>query len=144
MPKRFTLLICIPCFSWLLQNRTICKITKTIFHPFPHLLSVQMIQCVYVVFCRPRQSRLGRILTWCGSLKRKCLHFDEIFITGCTESCQNDNFQCSQWWKFRQNDDIFVSVIWRWGVGHQCFYCNSLITNQNTHHLLHHPLHGDI
>ena len=44
------------------------------------------------------------------TLKRKCLHFDEIFITGCTESCQNDNFQCSQWWKFRQNDDIFVSV----------------------------------
>ena len=25
--------------------------------------------------------------------------------------CQNDNFQCSQWLKFRQNDDIFVSVI---------------------------------
>ena len=45
------------------------------------------------------------------SLKRKCLHFDEIFITGCTESCQNDNFQCSQWWKFHQNDDIFVSVM---------------------------------
>ena len=40
------------------------------------------------------------------TLKRKCLHFDEIFITGCTESCQNDNFQCSQWWKFRQNDDF--------------------------------------
>ena len=34
----------------------------------------------------------------------------EIFITGCTGSCQNDNFQCSQWLKFRQNDDIFVSV----------------------------------
>ena len=30
------------------------------------------------------------------TLKRKCLHFDEIFITGCTESCQNDNFRCSQ------------------------------------------------
>ena len=45
-----------------------------------------------------------------GTLKRKCLHFDEIFITGCTGSCQNDNFQCSQWLKFRQNDDIFVSV----------------------------------
>ena len=44
------------------------------------------------------------------TLKRKCPHFDEIFITGCTESCQNDNLQCSQWWKFRQNDDIFVSV----------------------------------
>ena len=46
------------------------------------------------------------------SLKRKCLHFDEIFITGCTGSCQNDNFQCSQWLKFRQIDDIFVSVIY--------------------------------
>ena len=23
---------------------------------------------------------------------------------------QIDNFQCSQWWKFHQNDDIFVSV----------------------------------
>ena len=43
------------------------------------------------------------------TLKRKCCYFDEIFITGCIESCQNDNFQCSQWWKFRQND-IFVSV----------------------------------
>ena len=32
--------------------------------------------------------------------KRKC-HFDEIFITGCTGICQNDKFQCSQWWKFR-------------------------------------------
>ena len=51
-----------------------------------------------------------------STLKRKCLHFDEIFITGCTESCQNDNFQCSQWWKFHQNDDIFVSVytVFQW------------------------------
>ena len=48
---------------------------------------------------------------WLHSLKRKCLHFDEIFITGCTESCQNDNFRCSQWWNFHQNDDIFVSVL---------------------------------
>ena len=42
-------------------------------------------------------------------LARKCNHFDEIFITGSTESCQNDNFQCCQWWKFYQND-ISVSV----------------------------------
>ena len=40
------------------------------------------------------------------SLKRKCCHFDEILITDCTESCHFDNFRCSQWWKFRQNDDI--------------------------------------
>ena len=33
-----------------------------------------------------------------------------MFITGCTGSCQNDNIQCSQWWKFRQNDHICVSV----------------------------------
>ena len=43
-------------------------------------------------------------------LKRKCCHFDEILITDCTESCHFDNFRCSQWWKFRQNDDISVSV----------------------------------
>ena len=43
-------------------------------------------------------------------LKRKCCHFDEIFITGCTGSCQNDNFQCSQWWKFHQDNNISVSV----------------------------------
>ena len=46
-----------------------------------------------------------------GSLKRKCHHFDESFITGCTESCHFDNFRCSQWWRFHQNDDIFVSVL---------------------------------
>ena len=42
---------------------------------------------------------------------RKCHHFDEIFVTGCTESCHFDNFRCSQWWKFHQNDDIFGNVI---------------------------------
>ena len=45
------------------------------------------------------------------SLKRKCRHFDEILITGCTGSCHFDNFQCSQWWKFHQNEDISVSVM---------------------------------
>ena len=44
------------------------------------------------------------------TLKQKCSHFDEIFVTDCTESCQNDNFRCSQWRKFHQNDDIYVSV----------------------------------
>ena len=33
------------------------------------------------------------------TLKWKCCHFDEIFITGCNGSCQKDNFWCSQWWK---------------------------------------------
>ena len=45
-----------------------------------------------------------------ATLKRKCRHFDEILITGCTGSCHFDNFQCSQWWKFHQNEDISVSV----------------------------------
>ena len=45
--------------------------------------------------------------------------FDEILITDCTESCHFDNFRCSQWWRFRQNDDISVSVsfITHWHVG---------------------------
>ena len=49
------------------------------------------------------------------TLKRKCRHFDEILITGCTGSCHFDNFKCSQWWKFHQNEDISVSVyLIRW------------------------------
>ena len=47
-----------------------------------------------------------------SALKRKCRHFDKIFVTGCTERCQNDNVQCSQWRKCHQNDNIFVSVWW--------------------------------
>ena len=48
---------------------------------------------------------------WWDTLMRKC-QFDEIFITGCTGSCHFDNFQCNQWWKFRQNEDNLVSVYW--------------------------------
>ena len=45
-----------------------------------------------------------------STLNHKYRHFDEIFVTGCTGSCHFDNFQCSQWWKFHQNEDISVSV----------------------------------
>ena len=44
------------------------------------------------------------------TLKPKCCHFDELFVTGCAGSCHFDNFQCSQWRKFRQNNDISVSA----------------------------------
>ena len=44
-------------------------------------------------------------------LIQKCRHFDEIFITGYTGSCLFDNFQCNQWWKLHQNEDIIVSVM---------------------------------
>ena len=65
------------------------------------------------------------------TLKRKCLHFDEIFIIGCTKSCQNDNFRCSQWWKFHQNDDIFVSVQLPFPTAHMSIYENqSVIAKQ--------------
>ena len=45
-------------------------------------------------------------------------NFDEISITGCTGSCQIDNFQCSQWWKFHQND-ISISVHQWWKSWHE-------------------------
>ena len=57
------------------------------------------------------------------TLKHKCRHFDEIFITGCTESCQNDNFRCSQWLKFHQNDNISVSVYFK---GYTVYFCCNL------------------
>ena len=50
-----------------------------------------------------------RINLWTWTLERECRHFDEIFVTGCTESCQNDNLRCNQGRKFHQNN-IFVSV----------------------------------
>ena len=34
---------------------------------------------------------------------------EEISTNGHTRTCQIGNFQCSQWWKFHQNDDISVS-----------------------------------
>ena len=42
--------------------------------------------------------------------KWKCRHFDEIYVIGSAESCQNDNFRCSNWRQFHRNGDIFVSV----------------------------------
>ena len=44
------------------------------------------------------------------TLKLKYCHFDEIVINGCTGSCHFDNFRCSQWRQFRQNDDAFISM----------------------------------
>ena len=61
------------------------------------------------------------------SLKWKCCHFDEIFITVCTGSCQTDNFQCSQWWKFHQNDDISMSVQDSWCSMLAILFCFVLI-----------------
>ena len=50
------------------------------------------------------------------ALKRRCRHFDDIFVKSCTESFQNDNLQCSHWRKCHQNDNISVSlwifIIW--------------------------------
>ena len=45
------------------------------------------------------------------SVKRKRRHFDNIFVTCCTESCQNDNFECNQWRKCRQNDNFRFSDV---------------------------------
>ena len=47
-------------------------------------------------------------ISW--TLKRQCCHFDEIFVSGCTRGFHFDKFVCSQLWKFRQNDHIFVFV----------------------------------
>ena len=72
------------------------------------------------------------------SQKWKCHNGDENFVTDCTNSCQNDNFQCSQWckfhvifitactrscqsgnfqcrqkWKFYHNEDISISLFFQ-------------------------------
>ena len=45
-----------------------------------------------------------------GCFDMRCHHFDEIFAIDCPGSYQNDNFQCCQWRKFHQNENIYVSV----------------------------------
>ena len=45
------------------------------------------------------------------SLKWTCCHFDDIFLAGCIGSCHSDNFQCSQWEKCHENDDISALVL---------------------------------
>ena len=44
------------------------------------------------------------------ALKWKWHHLTNFFVAGCTGSCQNDYFQCSQWWLFHPNDNNFVSI----------------------------------
>ena len=56
--------------------------------------------------CQDNMSCLVQV----GIRKRKCHHFDYIFITGCTGNYHFYNFQCSQWLRLYQNEDISVSV----------------------------------
>ena len=70
--------------------------------------TVITIDLIYHPWWRHQMESFSALLAL--TLKHKCRHFDEIFITGCTESCQNDNFRCSQWLKFHQNDNISFSV----------------------------------
>ena len=45
-----------------------------------------------------------------SSMKTKGRHIDNLFVTGCTWGCPNDNFGCSQWRECCQYDDLLVSV----------------------------------
>ena len=57
-------------------------------------------------------------LTWISC------HFREIFATDYGEDCHLENFQCNQWWKFRQ----YASLPWMvnkspgWSNGHSISY----------------------
>ena len=84
---------------------------------FPCCDVIMMDKCVAAL---PLQKTSMNGFYFSHSLKRKCRHFDEIFVTGGTESCHFDNFRCSQWWKFHRNDDISVSVLRPGGVFQKC------------------------
>ena len=70
--------------------------------------------CKWLIY----QHNSGCVIGSGQSLEQQCLHFEEIFVISCTRSCQNDNFRCSQWRRFHQNDPISVSVI-VWLSGNQ-------------------------
>ena len=69
------------------------------------------------------------------SLKRKCRHFDEILITGCTGSCHFDNFQCSHWLKVHHGDSL-VSVILKRGLGVDTLHWRHMINGISNHRQL--------
>ena len=54
-------------------------------------------RCIMHMFCTLLFSFVG---LW--SLEQKSFYYDEIL---------QDNFKCSQWWKFHQNHDIFISML---------------------------------
>ena len=68
---------------------------------YPILKWIMQLQAYFVL------SKMSTMVRIAGTPSLTSCRFGDIFITGCT-SCQNDKFQCHQWWKFRQNY-IFVS-----------------------------------
>ena len=67
----------------------------------------------------------GTCSTW------NCCYFDQIFFTGCPGSCQNDNFRCSQWWKFYQDDRHFhlreCTILCYWAKLHFLPDCYNMV-----------------
>ena len=79
-----------------------------------------LLQLVYLIYVLAFSCQLNysfyyiamtiKIKTTTATLKLKCRHIDDILIIVCTASCHFQNFHCSQWLKFHQNVNIFVSV----------------------------------
>ena len=59
-----------------------------------------------------KNTKARNLCVFLGTLKRKCRNVDNIFITCCTGSCQNDKVWCNQWPTFSQ----FMCSTW-----HLCF-----------------------
>ena len=95
--------------EWSISLLSIVTYTRGLTKIFPDEKRYLFVHQFRIDSYHAEHSQLWRSWKNPNALKRKCLHFDEIFITGCTGSCRNYNFQCSQWLKFRQSD-IFVSV----------------------------------
>ena len=79
---------------------------------FGFFFKLQWLPCVWIenIFTRDI-SNISQIMgtfnvIWYTETEIR-LHFGEILITGCAESCKNDNFQCSQWWNFGKMTFLF-------------------------------------
>ena len=93
--------------------RSVCYVWGSVDHPASHV----KLQMSWAPSGQDTWSRRGvftqqphgisyKLQLWCNtllfSLKRISCYIDGIVITGCTGSCHDDNFGCSQWWQFRQ------------------------------------------
>ena len=90
-----------------------------------------------MIFWRPIKITWLSVNSYCAAwycwqpMKRKWRHFDEMFVAGFIKSCQNDNFLCRKWQKFRQNDD-HISVSVPKCTSHTCWTkVKSIISSRN-------------
>ena len=94
-------------FLWFYHLPTISWVASPVGAIFGAI--VKLSQCKWRILVNSTSTKLQQNTTkyeryayflGCTTLRLWSRHFEEMLITGCTGSCQCDNFQCSPWCNF--------------------------------------------